>query len=119
MQKQLHRMTQFRLTLLHARQEELAGADHALASAFDASLTGAPQVAAMLQNALRRVARESLATQSAVVDERRILLEQGARLKCVENITKTREAEWRADVERRKLREIVEAVVARRGASLR
>lgn len=118
-QKQLHRMTQFRLMLMKAQQDELASMDKTLVAAFGDSLAGAPQVAGMLQNALRRVARESQEAEASAREASRALIEHGGRLKCAEALADRRTAEWRAEMERRTLREILESVVARRSASFR
>ena len=118
LQGQMHRLTQYRLTVLHRRQAELRAAERAAVSALDDSVGAARGAEAIANRRLRLIAVELRDVAVEIAAHARILAEQARRAKTAENVADRHYAEEASMGERKRLSEIVEAVAARAGASL-
>lgn len=116
---QMHKLTQFRVTQLLRRKEALRLEKEDLVQHLGDAVTSKHGDAGLINRRLRANARELAGVDEEIARQSRLLSEHGMRMKRAELIAEQREAEMRALDERRALGDIIEAAVARQGASLR
>ena len=75
----MHRLTQYRLTVLHRRQAELRAAERAAVSALDDSVGAARGAEAIANRRLRLIAVELREVAAEIASHARILAEQARR----------------------------------------
>ena len=118
LQRQMHRLTQYRLTALHRRQADLRGAEREAVIAFDEGVGAGHGGGSFLHRRLRAIAVELREIAADISAQARILAEQARRAKTAEHIAVRLSAEAANVDARKQLSEIVEGAVAHRKARL-
>lgn len=114
LQAQIHRLTQYRLTMLHRRQAELQQAEREAVAWLD----GDASVAAIAQRRLRAIAMELRGIVDDIATQARLLAEQARRARTAENVATRLSMEAANLDERKQLGEIVADIAARGAARL-